>query len=122
MNPQKLETSARVAIEIADHHLAGGTIEQQRNLARAIVNAIGICQQELGKEFAALGNDGVLDTVRLNFIEKWAKQSQTGISICFDPEAEYRFMTYHKIDDGQPDARAAIDAAIKLRSTVQNNP
>ena len=115
MNPQKLETSARVAIEIADHHLAGGTIEQQRNLARAIVNAIGICQQELGKEFAALGNDGVLDTVRLNFIEKWAKQSRTGASLEWSPEEGYRFMTYHKVDPGQRDARAAIDAAIGLR-------
>jgi hypothetical protein len=118
MNQQKLETSARLAIEIAGHHLAAGTIEQQRNLARAIVNAIGICQQEIGKEFAALGNEAVLDTVRLNFLEKWAKQSQTGISICWDPEAEYRFMTYHKIDDGQPDARAAIDAAIRLRKSA----
>lgn len=115
MNTQELSTEARLAIEIADHHLADGTVDQQRNLARAIINAIGICQQELGKEFAALGNEGVLDTVRLNFIEEWAVKSRTGVSIEWNQEDKYRFMTSHKIDAGQPNARAAIDAAMGLR-------
>lgn len=111
-----LETPARLAIEIADHHLAGGTVEQRRNLARAIINAIGICEQEVGKEFAALGAEGVLDIARLNFVEKWAKQSRTGVSIEWSPEDGYRFMTFHKVDRGQESARSAIDAAIALRA------
>jgi hypothetical protein len=43
----KQETSARLAIEIADHHMAGTSVEKRRDLARAIVNAIGICEREL---------------------------------------------------------------------------
>ena len=44
-----METSARLAIEIADHHLAGSSVEKRRDLARAIVNAIGICEREVAE-------------------------------------------------------------------------
>lgn len=44
-----METSARLAIEIADHHLAGASVEKRRDLARAIVNAIGICEREVAE-------------------------------------------------------------------------
>lgn len=116
MTKLQMETPARLAVEIADHHLADGTVEERRDLARAILNAIGICEQEVGKVFAEMGGAGVLDTVRLNFLEEQAKQSRTGASLDWSPEDGYRFMTFHRVDNGQSTARDAIDAAIRLRA------
>lgn len=53
-----METSARLAIEIADHHLAFASVEKRRDLARAIVNAISICEREVAE--ALVGRIGVV--------------------------------------------------------------
>lgn len=60
-----METPARLAIEISDHHLADGTVEQRRNLARAILNAIGICEKEVAGEIVKANADGILGAARI---------------------------------------------------------
>ncbi len=112
-----METPARLAIEIADHHLADGTVEQRRALARAILNAIGICEKEVVGEIEKARLLGILDTARINFVEQQAKQSRTGVSVEWTSDEGYRFMSFHKVDRGQDNARAAIDAAMALRRT-----
>jgi hypothetical protein len=57
----------------------------------------------------------VSDSERLEFIERAAKRSRTGVSIEWSPEDGWRFMTFHKVDGGQSNIRAAIDAARALR-------
>lgn len=42
-----MQTNARLATEIADHHLAGASVEKRRALALAIINAIGVCEREV---------------------------------------------------------------------------
>lgn len=115
-----METPARLAIEIADHHLADGTVEQRRDLARAILNVIGICEKEVAGEIEAARLLGILDTARLNFIERWAQHSPTGVSLDCHPEIGFRFMTHHKVDRGQDNARDAIDAAMALRAPLKS--
>lgn len=56
------------------------------------------------------------DADRIAFLEKWAKQSRTGVSLEWSPEEGFRLMTFHKIDGGQKSVREAIDAAIAARS------
>ena len=46
-----METSARLAIEIADHHLASASVEKRRALALAIHNAISVCEREVAMAF-----------------------------------------------------------------------
>lgn len=60
-----METPARLAIEIADHHLADGTVEQRRDLARAVLNAIGICEKEVAGEVVKANADGILNAARI---------------------------------------------------------
>lgn len=55
------------------------------------------------------------DKERIEFLEKWAKDSRTGVSLEWSPEEGYRVMTFHKVDRGQLTARDAIDAAMALR-------
>lgn len=57
------------------------------------------------------------DSERLDFLEQWAKRSRTGVSLEWSPEDAFRFMTFHKVDSGQPNVRASIDAARGLRGS-----
>lgn len=57
-----------------------------------------------------------LDSKRLDFLEKEAKISKTGISIDWYPYTEpsggYRIMRYHKLYDRKATLRQAIDIAM----------
>lgn len=59
------------------------------------------------------------DAERIEFLEQWSKQSRTGVSLDWSPEDGYRVMTFHKLDGGQGNVRAAIDAAMALRPRKQ---
>lgn len=75
-------------------------------------------QGKAAYEAARRAIDGVsvgADGERIEFLENLAKQSRTGISLDWSPEEGYRFMSFHKIDAGQRNVRAAIDAAMALR-------
>lgn len=57
------------------------------------------------------------DTERLNFLERSAKQSRTGVSLDWIPSIEgersgYRYMRHHSIGEPRNDARTAIDIAM----------
>ncbi len=47
--PKLMTTAAREAIRIADTYLAGEPFERRRALAREIVDAINLCEVELGE-------------------------------------------------------------------------
>lgn len=61
------------------------------------------------------------DSVRLDFIERMAKQSRTGVGIDFVRHVEdgfvtdhgYRVMWHHTLNDRKRDMRSAIDAAMQ---------
>jgi hypothetical protein len=59
------------------------------------------------------------DTERLEFIANWAKRSRTGVSIEWTRDDGFRFMTFHKVDQGKPSLREAIDAAMALRRKAE---
>lgn len=82
---EQLETAARLAIEIAEHHLPRGTAGERRDLSRAIVNAIGICEKEVGTVVAGVVSaihDGMRDdlvkTVRRLAIKQHVRLAEGG--------------------------------------------
>jgi hypothetical protein len=47
--PKPMTTAAQEAIRIADTYLPGEPLERRRALAREIVDAINLCETELGE-------------------------------------------------------------------------
>lgn len=93
-------TPARLVIEIAEHHLANGTVEQQRALAQAILNAIGICEREVGAAIAAVAN-GVHADVRDDLV----KALQPFAAFCEKAEA----FVAARAKDGGPTVLPTLD-------------
>ncbi len=56
------------------------------------------------------------DAERIDFLAEWSRRSRTGVSVEWSPEDQFRLMTFHQIDAGQPNIREAIDAAMALRA------
>jgi len=59
------------------------------------------------------------DAERLDFLQRAAYNSRTGISLEWIPPADgepsgYRYMRHHRIDAVKPTVREAIDYAIRL--------
>lgn len=65
-----------------------------------------------------MGHGMPTDAERLDFLERWAKRSRTGISFDWIPAMDgersgYRFMTFHNIRDAKGSLRGCIDAELE---------
>lgn len=60
----------------------------------------------------------ITDKDRLDFIEKLAKFSRTGVSFDWDGKGHYRMMVVHFIGPEKDNVREAIDTAINERKLL----